>query len=254
MNARWNGTVGGLLLMLWAVGLETFAADSPRFAWCIPPPQETTNGIVVCLLDGTRHAREIVPFVSEVAAVARRPIALATLDFPTGERTAWLTQTPSVQTNLPPALSADRHRAVELRTLIRNWRQNSPVATWPHLFVGHSLAGLFLLETFADAPDFAEKALILDPSIWWPPGRLQRPLPAHRIHLAFARAPQNSPLAELQTDALRMFQASHPELAIDLFPDATHATILPLHIRELLLQSIRRLCEAYRPPLRLQHP
>ena len=228
-------------MMLWAVGLETFADGLPRFAWRVPPPQGATNGIVVCLFDGTRHAQEVATVLPVLAAVAHRSIALATLDCPPRERTAWLTQTPAAQTNLPPALKTARHRAVELRTLIRNWRRTSPVATWPHLFVGHSLAGLFLLETFADTPDFAEGALVLDPSIWWGSGRLQRSLPVNRIHLAFARASQNSPLAKLQSEALQAFQAAHPELTIDHFPDATHATILPLHIRDLLLQSICRM-------------
>jgi predicted alpha/beta superfamily hydrolase len=70
------------------------------------------------------------------------------------------------------------------------------------LLVGHSLAGLFVLDTFLEKPDLFDAYIASDPSLWWDNNLLARKLsarrgappgPSVRVFIAQANTPDEKP-------------------------------------------------------------
>jgi len=74
--------------------------------------------------------------------------------------------------------------------------------TGERILVGHSLAGLFVLDTLLEEPDLFEAYIASDPSLWWDDNLLARKLSARsgtplgtsvRLYIAQANTPDSTP-------------------------------------------------------------
>ena len=113
--------------------------------------------------------------------------------------------------------------------------------------IGESLAGLFIMETLAEAPTMFDTYIALSPSLWWNDATLvtqlkaSRKLPAHtRVYLASADEDNIVPHVE----ALRPSPAKAKEgWVIEARPDLSHSTIY----RTLGPRAIRMLYPKAKP-------
>jgi uncharacterized protein len=87
----------------------------------------------------------------------------------------------------------------------------------PRTLVGHSLGGLFVLNTFLEQPDLFQRYIAIDPSLWWDGGTLVKKLreqkalphdPPVRLFISLA-GDQSGSAAEIRAhaDAIRQFQS-----------------------------------------------
>ena len=99
--------------------------------------------------------------------------------------------------------------------------------------VGESLAGLFVLETLALAPDMFDTYIAIDPSLWWNDGALARQLAAaafaHSLKSGKTLAIATSRDADLVINgvdlAARLAQTPGLRFSIRAWPGEGHATV-----------------------------
>jgi predicted alpha/beta superfamily hydrolase len=97
--------------------------------------------------------------------------------------------------------------------------------------VGESLAGLFVMETLALAPDMFDSYIAIDPSLWWNGGALARQLDGTAMRYAPAKtlAVATSSDASMLIDgidlAARLSRVPGLRFTYRAWPEETHATI-----------------------------
>jgi len=123
----------------------------------------------------------------------------------------------------------------------RRYRANQDTA-----IIGESLAGLFIVETFFEAPGLFDTSIALSPSLWWnahalvvaAPARLRdRSHRPERLYLSAAHEPDIGPHVAALADALKhnaptTLQWQH-EPRPDLRHDTIYRSVAPVVLRRL---------------------
>ena len=101
--------------------------------------------------------------------------------------------------------------------------------------VGESLAGLFVMETLALAPDMFDTYIAIDPSLWWNDGALARQLDAAVAAPGFAYAPAKTLAVATSRDgslsvggidlAARLARVPGLRLSYRAWPEEGHGTV-----------------------------
>ncbi len=109
--------------------------------------------------------------------------------------------------------------------------------------LGESLAGLWIVDTFFEAPELFDAWLALSPSLWWDGQRRVREAPAWlaahpdvtgRLYLSYADETDIAPHVEALADALRAGAPAGLAWTVVPRPDLTHATIYRAAKRDAL--------------------
>lgn len=106
--------------------------------------------------------------------------------------------------------------------------------TGERALMGESLAGLFVVETWALEPELFSTYIAFDPSLWWNAAGLTAPAQAAlrqrkgvapRLFIATSAEPSMAPPAQAFTDMLKRELAPGSEWQFLNLPQETHATI-----------------------------
>ena len=115
--------------------------------------------------------------------------------------------------------------------------------------LGESLAGLFIVDTFFEAPDLFDVSLAISPSLWWDGQRRVRDAPgwlaAHpdleaRLYLTHADETDIAPHTAALAEALRAGATSRLDWSYVPRPDLSHGTIYRATKRDALRWAFGR--------------
>lgn len=238
-----------------------------RISW--PPGQRPPAGgwPILYMLDGNGFslATELVRYHSaDAASGVYSPGIVVSIDYP-GESQRVYDYTPALAANR--AAAAGRHGGADalgafLQHELRPWvRAHFAVDAGRQTFFGHSLGGLFVLNTLFQQPEAFQTYVASSPSVWWGNAYLlqaaqqfvassssralsarvlisvgeheqclsPRELRAGGAHLDKAASDRETRLMVDRNRALAEMLATLPamKVAFRLFPDATHRSVMP---------------------------
>lgn len=114
-----------------------------------------------------------------------------------------------------------------LPEVARRYRVSESAGENSRAIVGESFAGLFVLETFLEAPDLFDTYIAIDPSVWWNGGAMVKSAkPAagakpKRVFIATGDYKETE-------DGVATFAAAMHDVTVAPFPDEHHSTIFPV--------------------------
>ena len=145
------------------------------------------NYPVVYLLDGNAHFYSVVGMINQLSSVNGNRVCpkMIVIGIPNTNRMRDLTPT-KMESRSPTSGGGDDFMAFIENELIPYIDANYPTDGYK-TFIGHSLGGLTVMDTWLDKPELFNSYVAIDPSMWWNNRRLLNKIKSTKLNNTYKR-------------------------------------------------------------------